>query len=115
MRGGGVSLHIQEGISYIRRNDLAYFDNELESIFIEIDKSTFMTNSNVIIAVTYRMPDSSVEIFNERISDLRNAIQREKKISYLIGDLKIDFLKSDAHISINLIKSQQEWQTSLRH
>ena len=37
-RGGSVSLHIREGIPHIRRNDLEYFDNELESIFIEIDK-----------------------------------------------------------------------------
>ena len=76
-RGGGVSLHIRDGISYIRRNDLEYFDNELESIFIEIDKNTWMTNSNVIIVVTYRMPDLPVEIFYERISDILNTIQRE--------------------------------------
>ena len=100
-RGGGVSLHIRDGISYIRRNELEYFDNELESIFIEIDKNTFMTNSNVIIAVTYWMPDLSVEIFNERITAILNTIQREKKIFYSIGDLNIDFLKSDAHISTN--------------
>ena len=65
-RGGGVLLHIWEDIYYIRRNDLEYFDSELESIFTEIDENTFMTNSNIIIAVTYRMPDLSVEVFNER-------------------------------------------------
>ena len=31
-RGGGVSLHIREGIPHIKRHDLEYFDNELESI-----------------------------------------------------------------------------------
>ena len=36
-----------------------------------------MTHSNVIIPVTYRMPDSSVEIFTERISDIPNTIQKE--------------------------------------
>ena len=81
MRGGSVSFHICEGIPHIRRNDLDYFGNELESIFIEIDKDIFIKHSNVIIAVTYRMPDSSVEIF------------------YLTGDLNIDFLKSDTHKS----------------
>ena len=68
---------------------------------LKLIKNTFMTNSNVIIAVTYRMPDSSVEIFNERISDILNTIQREKKIFNLIGDLNIDFLKSDAYIFTN--------------
>ena len=82
-RGGGVSLYICEGTPHIRRNDLEYFDIELESIFIEIDKDIFMTHSNVIIAVTYRLPDSSVEIFSERISDILNTIQKEKKYSIL--------------------------------
>ena len=101
--GGGVSLHIREGIPHIRRNDLEYFDNELESILIEIDKDIFMTHSKVIIAVTYRMPDSSVEIFSEGISDILNTIQKEKKIFYLTGDLNIDFLKSDIHKSTSLL------------
>ena len=61
-----------------------------------------MTYCNVIIAVTYPMPDSSVEIFNEHISDIFNSIQKEGEENiYLIGDLNIDFLKSDAHISTN--------------
>ena len=98
-RGGGVSLHIHEGIPHIRINYLEYFDNKLESIFIEIDKDVFMTHSNIIIAGTYRMPDSSVEFFSERISDILNTIQKEKNTFSLTGDLTIDFLKSDIHKS----------------
>ena len=30
----GVSLHIQNGIPFISRNDLDYFDSEMETIFI---------------------------------------------------------------------------------
>ena len=37
-RGGGVSLYIRDEISFATRNDLGYFDSEMESIFIEIDK-----------------------------------------------------------------------------
>ena len=58
-----------------------------------------MTHSNVIIAVTYRRPDSSVEIFSERISDILNTIQKEQKIFYLTRDLNTDFLKPDTHKS----------------
>ena len=53
----------------------------MESISIEIDNDIFMTHSNVIIVVAYRMPDSSVEIFSERISDIFNTLQKEKKYS----------------------------------
>ena len=57
--------------------------------------------SNVVIAVVYRMPDSSVDVFNERITDIMNVIQKENKMIYAMGDLNIDFLKSDVHKSTN--------------
>ena len=43
-KGGGVSLHIQNGIPFILRNDLDYFDSEMETDFIEIDKCIFNTD-----------------------------------------------------------------------
>ena len=55
--------------------------------------------SNVVIAVIYRMPDSSVNVFNERINDTLNVIQKENKLIYVMGDLNIDLLKSDVHKS----------------
>ena len=43
------------------------------------------------------MPDSSVDVFNERISDILNTVCKEHKIFYCIGDLNIDFFKYDVH------------------
>ena len=101
-KGGGVTLQVREGLPYIRRSDLEHFDSELESIFIEVDKTILNTMSNVVIAVVYRMPDSSVDVFNERITDIMNhVIQKENKMIYVMGDLNIDFLKSDVHKSTN--------------
>ena len=68
-KGGGVSLHIQNAIPFILRNDLDYFDNEMETVFIEIDKCIFNTDSNIVIGIIYRMPNSSVDVFNDRIAD----------------------------------------------
>ena len=56
------------------RNDLDYFDCEMETVFIEIDKCIFGTDSNIVIGVIYRMPNSSVDVFNDRISDVMNVI-----------------------------------------
>ena len=96
-RGGGVSLCMRNGISFTNRNDLEYFDSEMETIFIEIDSTVFGTQSNVVVAVIYRMPDSSVDVFNERICDIMNVITKETKICYLVGDLNIDLLKHEEH------------------
>ena len=73
------------------------FDSEMEAVFIEIDKSIFITGSNIVIRVIYRMPNSSVDVFNDRISDILNVIQKEHKLCYFLGDLNIDFLKADDH------------------
>ena len=69
----------------------------MESLFIEIDQSAFSTTNYIIIGVIYRMPDSSVEVFNDRINDIMSTIQRENNTCYPLGDLNIDFLKSDGH------------------
>ena len=90
-------LAIKLGIPYKTREDLQYFDSEMESIFIEVEKEVFTTSSNMIIAVIYRMPNSFVETFNKRLQDILNIIQKEKKCFYLLGDLNLDFLKHDIH------------------
>ena len=69
----------------------------MESIFIEIDKYIFRTNSNIVIGLIYGMPDSSVGVFNERISDILNTVCKEHKICYCICGLNIDFFKYDVH------------------
>ena len=96
-RGGGVSLLIRRHIPFVLRNDLAYFDSEMESVFIEIEKSVFHSNANIIMGVVYRMPDSSVDMFNERLADILNSVHKENKLFYLLGDLNIDLFKHDVH------------------
>ena len=69
----------------------------MESIFIEIDRHMFQTPSNIVIGLIYRMPDASVDIFNERITDILTIIDKEKKIIDLNGDLNIDLFKCESH------------------
>ena len=96
--GGGVSLFVQNDVPFTRRADLEYFDSEMESIYIEFDKSVFSTKSNVILALIYRMPDSNVETFTERMDNTLNTIiRKEKKLFYLMGDINVCLLKSDSH------------------
>ena len=98
-RGGGVSLYIKNDIKFMNRPDLEYFDVEMESLFIEIDKNVFNLSSNVVVGVIYRMPNTCMEIFNDRMSDIMNIVQRERKICYFLGDLNVDLLKHESHQS----------------
>ena len=96
-KGGGVSLHVLQDITFTLRNDLDYFDSEMGTVFIELDKSIFNTDSNIVIGVIYRMLNSSVDVFSDRISDILNVLQGECKLCYLLGDLNIDSLEAEDH------------------
>ena len=57
----------------------------MESLFIEIDSKVFQTPSNIIIGIVYRMPDSSIDIFNDRYLELLANITwpRVRNFTYL--------------------------------
>ena len=103
LRSTWLSLCLRNCISYTNRNDLEYFYSEMETIFIEINSTVCGTKHNVIVAVIYRMPDSSVDVFNERMCHISNVITKEKRICYLVGDLNLDLLKHEEHSLILLI------------
>ena len=94
-RGGGVYFYIENGIDFINRPDLEYFDSEMESLFIETEGGSFNFSSNIIIAVVNRMPNTSLDICNDRIGNIKNMITRENTLCYFLGDLNIDLLKHE--------------------
>ena len=96
-KGGGVSLYIADYLKFKRRHDLEYFDSEMESLSIEIEGGMFNLECNLIIGVLYRMPNACVDVFNERMCDVLNIVQKERKICYFLGDLNIDLLKCENH------------------
>ena len=96
-RGGGVSLHMENGIDFINRPDLEYFESEMESLFIKAGGGSFNLSSNIIIAVVYRMPNTSLDIFNDLIGNLMNIVTRENKLCDFLGELNIDLLKHENH------------------
>ena len=96
-KGGCVTLYINENIPCVIRNDLEFFDSEMESLFIEVDNNVFQTSSSIIIGIVYRMPDSSIDIFNDRMTDIMNKVNKENKLFYMLGDLNIDLLKYEEH------------------
>ena len=96
-QGGGVAWYVNDSISYIVRKDLEHFDCEMESLFIEVDSKVFQTPSNIVIGIVYRMPDASIDIFNDRMADILNVLNKENKLFCMLGDLNIDFLKYDEH------------------
>ena len=75
------------------------FDENIESVFVEIVKSAAGTNQDVVVGQIYRPPNTNVDLFNECISSILQRVKRENKILYLLGDYNINILNADTHTS----------------
>ena len=94
--GGGVSLLIANHLNYAVRDDLSMFNDHIESLFIETDKSVLGTGKNVIVGVIYRT-HTDPKIFNEHFETILHKIKVEDKICYNLGDYNFDILKHQSH------------------
>ena len=97
--GGGVSLFIKEHVEYKCRTDLNILNKYMESNFIEIPKRhNSVSNTNIIIGVVYRPPDTDVDMFTVYITQILTALKYENKTVYITGDFNINLLSTDKHI-----------------
>ena len=96
-KGGGVAILMKNELNCVYREDLSLFNEDIETVFIEIDKSDLDFNTNVLIGVIYRPPGRNSLIFNEHMTCILETIKRERKICYLPGDYNIDLLNHDTH------------------
>ena len=96
-QGGGVSLFISNNLPFIVRQDLTVLTEQVEQLFIEIDKSALHVKKNVIIGIIYRPPDKDPLLFNDIAQTALAKIDKENKFGYLLGDFNLDLLKSEIH------------------
>ena len=92
-----MGLFIKEGIQYFERPDLTYTDDNLESVFIEVDKNSFLLGKNIVIGVIYGPPGMEINLFNKVLKKISTIIQNENKVCYLSGDDNINILNSETH------------------
>ena len=83
--GGGISIYVTNGIEFSEREELGYFDEELEALFIDIDKEELGTDKNTIVGVSYRIPGTSAENFNHKIERSLSRISHENKLLLFDG------------------------------
>ena len=65
---------------------------DVNSIFIEILYNSSNTKRNIICGCIYRLPQMSLHIFNELLSQIFGKIQHENKYVYLVGDFNVNTL-----------------------
>ncbi len=91
---GGVAMYIKEGIQFVNRGDLEiHCDSEFESLIIE---ATF-SNSNVIVAELYRVPNTSESLSLDRFDQVVSNLSLTNKSVILATDQNFDYLKVEQH------------------
>jgi hypothetical protein len=99
--GGGTSIFINQDWSYKVRNDLTFNDNDMELLWLEIDKDSLRNKTNMVLGVIYRRPGSDPRIFNEKLHETLLIIYREKKTCLHTGDYNLNLLNSSTHLPTN--------------
>ena len=97
--GGGVSIFLDELIPFKLREDLMTNNDDMESIWIEIDRSYVHTDRNLIIGAIYRPPGNCPDNFNEHLTNSLSTISSERKKCWHCGDYNLDMLNTDNHKS----------------
>lgn len=101
---GGAAIFVHSSVKYKRRGDLALNVKDCESVWVEIDKSTFGNLSkNTIFGCIYRSPSSSIHNFCSAFDKLLHLITNENKNVVVLGDMNINLL--DDCSSVNEYKN----------
>ena len=92
-KGGGVSLYVHNTFQYKVRNDLQ-LGGVVNSVFVELLKTTTNGKHNIICGCIYRPPSMSLSVFNELLSDMFGKILSENKYVYIFGDFNVNTMSS---------------------
>ena len=92
-KGGGVSLYVHNTFQYKVRSDLQ-LGGVVNSVFVELLKTTTNSKHNIICGCIYRPPSMSLSVFNELLSDMFGKILSENKYVYIFGDFNVNTMSS---------------------
>jgi exonuclease III len=96
--GGGTSVFIRDSWNYKTRQDLNHVSDEFEMIWLEIDKDSSKTKTNLVIGVIYRCPGANPESFNQKLQSTLSTLHSENKEIIHMGDYNLNLLNSDTHL-----------------
>ena len=98
-KGGGVGFYINNKYTFILLNDLNLNvdDSVAESLFVQIN---LPGDRKKTLAVIYRPPSGSIQLFFDSLNQLLNKIQNSSKDIIFCGDFNLDNLLYNTNVSI---------------
>ena len=95
--GGGVAVCISDDVNLMERQDLELFDENMESVFVEIKKLQVQSHKDIIVGVIHRPANKDIDIFNNHMKLLLDKLQKDNKLCYILGDMNINILNQETH------------------
>ena len=92
--GGGVALYVHNSLNFCVRNDIKLQNSTCDCLFVEIPRTQ---GKNIIVGTIYKPPTFKVDEFVTDFENILVNINKENKISYVMGDFNIDLLKYCRH------------------
>ena len=93
-KGGGVSIAVEEGIKYRRREDIELSNlTTIEHVVIEIQNN----NDNIIVCSAYRAPNSNSSQCVTDFELMRKTLIKDHKQTIVAMDHNMNFLKFNTH------------------
>ena len=74
-------------IDYKLRSDIIILNDNLEAVFIEINKTQFATPNNIIIGTVYQPPNTDIQLFMHHLKLILDQMDKEGKCVYLMKAL----------------------------
>ena len=96
--GGGITVYIKEGITYLRQNNLEC--DEIEAIWYEI---MIERGNSFLIGIMYRAPNTSKHLhknFEQKLANMLNNISLLSKETIILEDLNCNYLDNKNNVSI---------------
>ena len=97
-RGGGVSIMVRNGVDYRLRPDLEIYNEDIETIFVEIEGKSINSSKNHLVGVIYRPPNRDIDAFLIHLKIIMDKLKHCKQHCHLLGDYNINLLKVENHI-----------------
>ena len=73
------------------------YNDDIETIFIEINGKSINSPKNHIVGVIYRPPNRNIESFLIHIKDIMNSLKHSKQQCHFLGDYNINLLSAERH------------------
>ena len=94
---GGVGMYIKEGVDFVERKEINFFNETVESIWANI---VVNKKHKITIGVIYRHPNNNINIFTDQFNEFLQLLANEQQSLYVTGDFNINILtKSNKNIS----------------